>query len=221
MIFKPGSKFDLSVFPEPISGFTHLVGAALSLGGLIWLVALTWGDVPRMVSVAVYGVCMVLLYAASTALHLIGGSDTVRQRLNRIDHAAIYLLIAGTYTPLCYNLMPDPTRTLLLVGVWTLAVVGIVFKLFFRWQQNVSTLLYVAMGWIALLAAPSILQSVPFVIVAGMAAGGIVYSLGAVVFALQKPNFHPLFGYHEVWHLFVLAGSAVHFAVVARYVAVV
>lgn len=206
---------------EPVSGFTHLAGALLGAVGLVWLVTLTWNDVPRMVSVAVYGVSLVLLYSASAALHLTKGSPRLLIWLNRFDHAAIYALIAGTYTPLCYNLLSGGWRWGMLITIWALALVGIVFKLSrLGWRSgHLSTLFYVGMGWLSVLLIPELARLLPLPALLGLAGGGLLYSMGAVIFAVERPNFHPQFGFHEVWHLFVLGGSVLHFLVVLRYVA--
>ena len=207
-------------FKEPFSGFTHLGGAILGLIGLAWLVALTADDPPRMISMIVYGVSLVLLYSASAALHLIHASPRLFQWLVRFDHAAIFALIAGTYTPLCYNLLTGTWRWGMLGTIWGLAVVGIVYKLFWMKQSgHLSTLLYVGMGWLAVAAIPQWIGVLPAGAWALIVSGGLLYSVGAVVFAARRPNFHPQFNFHDLWHLFVLAGSACHFAAVALYVA--
>jgi hemolysin III len=206
---------------EPVSGFTHLAGALLGAVGLVWLVTLTWGDVPRMATMIVYGVSMVLLYSASAALHLVKGPPQLLVWLNRFDHAAIYALIAGTYTPLCYNLLTGGWRWGMLSTIWAMAAIGIVYKLSRPYWKagHFSTLFYVGMGWLGVLLIPELIRLLPLPAIGLLAGGGLLYSAGAVIFALQKPNFHPQFGFHEVWHLFVLGGSTLHFLVVLQYIA--
>jgi hemolysin III len=205
-------------FREPVSGFTHLAGAVLGIAGLVWLLVGSTGDPGKMLSVLVYGVSLVLLYSASTALHLINGSPQTVRWLQRLDHAAIYALIAGTYTPICYNLLTGGWRWGLLGVVWAVAVAGIVFKLVARKiDSHLSTLGYVSMGWIAVFAAPHLLQQLPAGAIWLLVGGGLLYSIGAVIFATRRPNFHPHFGFHEVWHLFVLGGSGLHFAAILLY----
>jgi hemolysin III len=205
-------------FREPVSGFTHLAGAILGLVGMVWLLAGATGEPGKMVSVLVYGVSLVLLYSASTALHLVNGPPATVRWLQRLDHAAIYTLIAGTYTPICYNLLTGAWQWGLLGVVWAVAVVGVVFKLVARnIDSHLSTLGYVAMGWIALVAAPHLLQQLPAGAIWLILGGGLLYSIGAVIFATRRPNFHPHFGFHEVWHLFVLGGSGMHFAAILIY----
>lgn len=207
-------------FREPVSGFTHLAGALLAAAGLIWLVLLTRADTAKLMSMIVYGASLVLLYTASTVMHLTKGSERLVLLLNRIDHAAIYLLIAGSYTPIAYYALTGAWRWGLLAVVWMLAVTGVVYKLFFlRRDGHLSTLFYVGMGWLGVLVVPQIAGVFPPEAIALLLAGGLIYSAGALIFALRRPNFHPHFGFHELWHLFVLAGSALHFFVVLRYVA--
>jgi hemolysin III len=203
-----------------VSGFTHLAGAVLSTLGLCWLVIATWGDPVKTIIMLIYGVCLLMIYVTSATFHLTRAPDNVLLWLRRFDHAAIYTGIAGTYTPFAYVALTGATRWLLLGLVWGLALVGVVYKLFFlkggnsRW----SLAFYLAMGWVGLLALPQGLAALPFGAVILLVAGGLVYSIGAVIFGLQRPNLHPCFGHHELWHLFVLGGSALHFAAVARYI---
>jgi hemolysin III len=209
----------LERFREPTSGFLHLGGAVLSLVGSIGLIIATWDSPAKMLSVLVYGCSLILLFSASTALHLIRASEKTLLWLNRFDHAAIYILIAGTYTPFCYNLLSGSWRWGMLILVWLLAAVGVIYKLFFlRSSSHISTLLYIAMGWIAVIGAPKFLTILPAGAIGLLVAGGIVYSLGAIIFALQKPNFHRYFGHHDIWHVFVLVGSLLQFIAIALYV---
>ncbi len=205
-------------FREPVSGFTHLAGALLGVGGLAWLISRTADDPARMLSMLVYGISLILLYSASAALHLVHGSPRTLLWLKRFDHAAIYALIAGTYTPLCFNLLTGGWRWGLLGGIWALAVLGIVFKLFFLQEAgHLSTFFYVGMGSLALIALPKWLDLLPLGALWLVSGGGLLYIVGAFIFAVERPNFHPHFGFHEVWHLFVLGGSALHFAAVLLY----
>jgi hemolysin III len=206
-------------FREPTSGFLHLGGAVLAFIGSIWLIITTWDSPAKMISVIVYGCSLILLFSASAALHLTRGSEKTLLWLNRFDHAAIYILIAGTYTPFCYNLLSGPWRWGMLILVWLFAALGVIYKLFFlRASSHVSTLLYIAMGWIAVIGAPKFITILPVGAIILLVAGGVVYSFGAIVFALQKPNFHQYFGHHDLWHIFVLVGSLLQFIAVARYV---
>jgi hemolysin III len=208
-------------FREPVNGFTHLAGAVLGAVGLIVLVILSRHHPDKMISLIVYGVSLILLYTASTTYHLTKGSQHTIDWLRSLDHAAIYLLIAGTYTPFCYNTLSGSWRWGMLGLVWALALVGMVYKVAFRHRNHgqLSTVLYVGMGWLALLIVPKAIEVLAPGALGLIVGGGIVYSLGAIVFALKKPNLHRHFGHHEVWHLFVLGGSALHYIAVLAYVA--
>ncbi len=208
-------------FREPVSGFTHLAGALLSAIGLVWLVALTHDDPDKLVSMLVYGFSLIALYSASTVLHLTHGSQRLLNWLRSFDHATIYLLIAGTYTPICYNILSGSWRWGLLSAVWALAEMGIAYKLLFRRRDHstISTLFYLGMGWMSVIAAPLAIPLLPAGALLLILGGGLLYSVGAVIFAVRRPNFHPYFGFHEVWHLFTMGGSALHFAAIVLYVA--
>ena len=206
-------------FREPVSGFLHLGGAIAALLGTLELAITTWHSPAKMASLIVYGGSLILMFSASTTLHLARGSVQTLERLNRLDHASIYVLIAGTYTAFCYNLLGGTERWVMLCLIWALAVAGVIYKLCFaRHPRHLSTFFYVVMGWLAVIGAPTFLSILPLGAIGLIAAGGIVYSLGAIIFALEKPNVHRFLGYHEIWHLFVLAGSALEFLAVVRYV---
>lgn len=200
---------------EPVNGITHLLGVLLGIPALIWMILETYDNTPKLISVIIYGASLILLYSASTAMHLIDGGERINKLLWRLDHAAIYLLIAGTYTPIAYNVLSGTWRWGLLGVVWAMAVIGIIVKLFFVNHGGLpSVIFYVVMGWAGVIVLPEALRllrpEVAFLIVAG----GVTYSVGAVVFALKRPNLHRWFGHHELWHIFCLGGSALHFAAV-------
>jgi hemolysin III len=205
---------------EPVNSLTHGIGALLALVGMIWLMWMARGYPGRVVALAVFGTSMVLLYTASSVMHFYNGREAVLHRLTQLDHAAIYLLIAGSYTPFCYTFFADAPawRWGMLITVWTIAAIGVVLKLGFNMYGHISTLFYVLMGWVAVIMIPKFLTT-PYAnslwLIAG---GGVVYTVGAVIFALKKPNLHMHFGHHELWHLFVMGGSALHFIAVAIWV---
>ncbi len=202
-------------FREPVNGFSHLAGAVLGLVGLVWLIHAVQGDVPKLISVTIYGLSLVLLYSSSAALHLIYASPRWHLWLRRFDHAAIYLLIAGTYTPIVYNVLSGTWRWGVLGIVWALAVFGVIWKLFFLRKDGIlSVLFYVGMGWVGIITVPVALNLMSPLVIALILGGGIAYSVGAVVFARQRPNLHPHFGHHELWHMFCLLGSVLHFAAI-------
>lgn len=208
---------------EPVNSLTHLAGALLSVVGLVVLVVLSAGEPWRMTSFAIYGATSILLYTASTLLHALQVGERAERWLRRFDHAAIFALIAGSYTPITLVTLRDTHATVgwtILAIVWSIALLGIVFKVVWldapRW---LSTGLYVLMGWLAVFAFVPLVQTLPLGGMAWLVAGGLFYTVGAVIFALQRPNLAPgIFGYHELWHLFVLAGGACHFLMMFLYV---
>jgi hemolysin III len=208
---------------EPINALTHGIGVVLGLAGLAFLIVLADGDPLRTVAAAVYGVSLVVLYLASTLLHALRVSVRTFRRLRLFDHAAIFGLIAGSYTPITMLTLQErnpPLAWTLLGLVWGLALLGILFKVVWlgapRW---ISVGLYLLLGWLALIAIGPLVAALPVAAVVWLVAGGLAYSVGAIVYATRRPNPLPkVFGYHELWHLFVLAGSACHFVMIARYV---
>lgn len=208
---------------EPVNALTHLLAALLSLGGLVWLVALTRHEPGKMVSLAIYGVSLVLLYTASTVLHGAKLPNHKRLTLNRLDHAAIFVLMAGTYTPIAYNLFPQNWRWLVLTIVWLLALLGVANKLLaFRIHGLLQTSIYPLLGWGGVVPAVLAHQQQPLIPPAGLLLillGGLIFTAGYVIYYRQRPDPWPgVFGHHEIWHLFVIAGSLCHFLFMLRYV---
>lgn len=202
-----------SKFHEPVSGFTHLGGAIASAGGLVALLILGWQGVEKIISLWVYGLSLVGLFAASATYHLAKVKPATRQILRKLDHSAIFLLIAGTYTPFCVNAFTGFFRWGLLLVIWSIALIGILVKVFWigapRWLNAV---MYVLMGWLCISAIGQMTVSLtPFTLV-WLIVGGVIYTLGAVVYATKWLDFVPgTFGFHEVWHIFVLLGALAHF----------
>jgi len=208
---------------EPVNSLTHFVGILLSIVGLVVLVVLSEGEPWRTVSFAVYGATLILLYTASTLLHSLRVGARGERFLRTFDHAAIFALIAGSYTPITLVTLQEGSAAwgwVLFGVVWGVALLGIVFKLVWleapRW---LSTGLYLLMGWLAVVAIVPIVQALPLGGVFWLVLGGLFYSVGAVIYGLKRPNLVPgVLGYHELWHLFVLAGSLSHFMMMLLYV---
>jgi hemolysin III len=208
---------------EPVNGLTHLAAGLLAFVGLVVLLATaaSAGRIDQLVAFGVFGVSLISLYAASALYHLLPLSPAGVARLRRLDHMTIFVLIAGTYTPFCLLALDGGWRWGLLGLIWGLALGGVLLKLLWmeapRW---LSVVLYLGMGWVAVIAAPALFRAVPAEGMAWVLAGGLTYSAGALVYGLKRPNPLPgVFGFHEVWHLFVVAGSACHFWAVLRYIA--
>ena len=193
---------------EVANAITHAIGVAMALAGLAVLVTLASlrGHARQIVSYSIYGVTLVMLYAASTAYHGVR-LPRAKQVLRTLDHIAIYLLIAGTYTPFALISLRGAWGWSLLGIIWALAASGVVFKVFFIGRfPRASVVLYLGMGWLALIAARQLFTHLPPTGLVLLFAGGLCYSLGVIFFALDHRRFH-----HAVWHLFVLAGSICHF----------
>lgn len=202
-------------YGEKFNALTHLVGAVLALAGSIVLVVLAAlaGDPWKIVSVSIYGVTLVLLYTFSTAYHSVRGR--AKNVLRELDHHAIYLLIAGSYTPFCLVTLRGPWGWSLFGVVWGLAAFGSLQEL--RPQNGariLSVVIYVVMGWVALVALIPMKQALGSDGFAWVAAGGLFYTVGIVFYALDERLTHA----HGVWHLFVIAGSTTHYVAVLRYV---
>lgn len=200
---------------EKFNAITHLVAAALALPGAIVLIVLAAidGDAWKVVSVSIYGLTLVLLYTFSTLYHSLRGR--AKSVLRKLDHQSIYLLIAGSYTPFCLVTLRGPWGWSLFGVVWGLALIGAVQELWPIGKERIlSVVLYVVMGWVALLAVVPLLGVLGVAGFAWVAAGGLLYTLGIVFYALDTR----LPWAHGVWHLFVLAGSAAHYVAILNYV---
>ncbi len=206
---------------EPDNGLTHLAGAFLAVVafGVLMGLALHVGSPRHVVAFGIFGLSLVGLYTASGLYHSLHLGPVGLDRLLRLDCTMVYILIAGSYTPFCLVAFQGAWRWGLLALIWTLAIGGSIAKL--RMMDApawLSTGIYVAMGWVALLALPAFLATVPLPGILWVLAGGIVYTVGAVIFALERPRLRPgVFGAHALWHVFVIAGSACHVWAVARY----
>ncbi|MFP6626142.1 MAG: hemolysin III family protein [Deltaproteobacteria bacterium] len=205
---------------DPLNAYSHLAGALMSVVGLVALVVLSRGDPWRVAAFSIYGGSLVLLYAASSLYHWLGSSDHAMTRLRRFDHAAIFVLIAGTYTPICLISLGGRWGWSLFAVVWAMAIAGVGLKMFVeglpRWS---STALYLGMGWIAVVAAVPLARSMPSGGLLWLVVGGLFYTFGAVIYGLKRPDPWPAtLGFHGVFHFFVLAGSGAHFVCMACYV---
>lgn len=200
---------------DPVSGYSHLAGLALAAVGAAIVLARSH-DGASLATNGAYAACLVALYAASSAYHLVPGSDALVQRLRKLDHGAIFLMIAGSCTPLFAHAFDGAVRVAMLSAVWGLAAIGIVVRLaFMRAPRALYTSMYIAMGWLVVVQAPRAVAALPAGVVALVVAGGVTYTIGALVYATKRPNpFPPHFGFHEIWHMFVLGGSALHYAAV-------
>ncbi len=200
--------------PRPmLRGWSHLVSIPFAIAGAIVLVVISGGDVARHISLAVYGVCLVLLFAVSAAYHR--GPWSVRGRMlwGRLDHATIFLAIAGTYTPVIVNVLRGWQAIVLLTVIWVLAGAGVIVSTTgIPLPRGVVVGLYIAVGWTLVFFFPALADRIHGSGLIVLAVGGGLYSLGAVVYALRWPKLWPrVFGFHEVFHILVIAASAVYY----------
>jgi hemolysin III len=205
-----------SIGEEIMNGVTHGLGAALSIAGLTILVVLAVmsGNVRQIVGFSIYGASLIILYLASTLYHSFQKPE-VKRVLKIIDHAAIYLLIAGTYTPFLLVGVQGAWGWTMLVLIWGLAILGISFKtLFIDRFQKLSVLGYVLMGWLSVLIIKSLLDTIAVGGLIWLAVGGAIYTIGVIFYSLKKIPYM-----HGVWHLFVLGGSICHYFAVLLYLA--
>lgn len=206
---------DQSFVEELANSITHGIGLALSVAGTIVLVvlAILRGSALHIVGCTTFGVTLVLLYAASTMYHTFR-TQRLRRILRILDHAAIYLLIAGTYTPFTLVNLRGFWGWTLFSLVWGLSVFGILWKLFHVERfQIVSTVIYIAMGWLVVIAIKPLFEAVPLWGIAWLVAGGLFYTVGVFFFAFNKLPYN-----HAIWHVFVMAGSICHYLAVMLYV---
>jgi len=201
---------------EPVNSLTHWAGALLALAGLIALLVVGWGTPAKVVSLIIYGTSLVFLFSASATYHAVRVKDRALEIFRKIDHAAIYLLIAGTYTPFSINAFTGFWKWGMLSIIWSLAIGGIVVKIFFiRAPRWLNAGIYLVMGWISVAASGQFLAALPAWVLVWLIIGGVIYTLGAVVYITKIFNFVPgVFGFHEVWHIFVLLAAASHFVAV-------
>lgn len=211
----PAKAKSYSPIEERLNVASHAIGLALSLAALYFLLAraLHHGDLWSLFSVGLFGVSLVALYAASTAYHSAAAPDR-RKRLRIVDHAAIYLLIAGTYTPFSLLVLKGTAGWVIFGISWFMALIGIVLKLFFTGRFTlVSTLLYVFMGWIILFAIRPLVANLSAEGLHWLIAGGVAYTVGALIYMVKSLRFN-----HAIFHVFILMGSACHFVSVFFYV---
>jgi len=192
-----------------LRGWSHAVATVASIALTIVLCWLSRGDIPRLLSMLIFGLSMIELYTVSAVYHIINWSIAKRRVWRAIDHANIFVLIAGTYTPLCFNILTGWVRVTILIAIWLLALSGISLSIFtLKFSRRILTALYISMGWVAVLALPAFLAVLPWIAVATLISGGVLYTIGAVIYARKKPDpFPKVWGYHEIFHLFVIAGS--------------
>ena len=206
---------------EPVNALTHLLGAVLSIIGTIVLFNYTEAPLNpvAIISILIFGISLAALYTTSGIYHLVHTTDAILTKLRKLDHSMIFLLIAGSYTPFCMLSLSGAWQWSIIIIVWSLALIGIILKMFWidmpRW---LSTGFYIGMGWIALFALKPLYDSLSMGGFFFLLLGGIMYTIGGIIYGIKKPNFSPEFGFHEIFHIFVLLGSFCHYWSIFKYV---
>lgn len=207
---------------EPLSSLTHLIGAILSIAGLVILVvfAAIRSTAWQITGFSIFGASLILLYLASALYHFFPITHRAKNVFRRIDHSMIYVLIAGTYTPICFVLSSKPWGWTLFGLIWGLAIIGIVLKAVgLKINRWLAVFMYILMGWLIIIAFPVLLKTIPATGILWLITGGIFYTLGTIFFGLDKllPRTR-WFGMHEIFHLFVIGGSVSHFWLMFKYI---
>ncbi len=209
------------ILREPVNSISHGAGAIASIVGLTLLIVFSSlkGSAWHVVSFTIFGSTLVMMFTSSSLYHGLNITDSKLSIFRRIDHIMIFLLIAGTYTPICLVPLRGPWGWSIFGVVWGLALIGIILKIFFmNVPRLISTIIYLIMGWVCIVAIYPIVTILQGACIAWLFAGGLFYSIGAVIYSLKKPNPFPgVFGFHEIWHLFVISGSFCHFWLVFKY----
>src|SRR5712671_628304 len=202
-----------------LRGWSHGIAALVAIAGLVALIVITPNDPAKLISMIVYGTGLVLLFGVSATYHVFNWPPRVKDWLRRADHATIFVFIAATYTPLVFNVLDGWWRIGVLAAVWISAVAGVAGAApFLRIPRQVLASLYLAMGWVAVVALVPLTAALGWVAAVLMALGGLQYSLGAAAYAFKKPRLWPrVFGYHELFHVAVITASVTFYAIVVYY----
>lgn len=207
---------------DPVSALTHFAGAVLSLAAVVQLInrAVAIGDFLHILSFTVFGLSLVALYTASTVYHIMDKPEAMRRIARRIDHMMIFVLIAGTYTPICLVSLNGILGYSLFALIWAIAITGIIMKaLWINAPRWLTASLYILMGWLVIFAIGPVLASLPREGFRWLLTGGIIYTIGGIIYALKWPlKNNPWFGFHELFHIFVLGGSFCHYVMIVTYV---
>lgn len=205
---------------EPVNTWTHFVLFMAAIVGLVFLILLSKNNASKLITMTIYGISMIALYGASSLYHWVKTTPQKELILKKVDHIAIYFLIAGSYTPVFFYGLHGIWRWAMLTAVWVLAFTGMALKIWFiHAPRYVSSAFYVSLGWIALVPFLQLIKNLPLGAIILMAVGGVVYTMGAIIYATKIFDFFPKrFGFHEVFHLFIAAGSIVHYLMVLIYI---
>jgi hemolysin III len=212
-------QLDIKTVKPLLRGWSHAIAALVAVAGLVALIVITRHDPAKLVSMIVYGAGLVLLFGVSATYHTINWPPRVKDWLRRADHATIFIFIAATYTPLAFNVLDGWWRISVLALIWASAAAGVAGAApFLRIPRQVLTSLYLAMGWVAVIALVPLTAALGWAAAALMALGGLQYSIGAAAYAFKWPRLWPrVFGYHEFFHLAVITASVTFYVIVVSY----
>lgn len=211
---------------DPGSAITHFIGMLMAVFSATPLLirATTNPDMIHTLSLAIFIISMILLYTASTIYHTFDLSDKINRRLKKFDHMMIFIMIAGSYTPICLIVIGGKLGLIMCALIWFMAIAGIIMKGFWVYCPKwVSSVIYIAMGWTCVLAFSPIINSLSSAAFGWLLTGGIIYTIGGIIYALKLPIFntkHKNFGSHEIFHLFVMGGSVCHFILMYSFVSI-
>jgi hemolysin III len=216
LVMKPS---DLVLAKPLMRGWSHAAAALVAIAGLVALIVITRHDTAKLVSMTIYGSALVLLFGVSATYHIFKWPPRVKDWLRRADHATIFVFIAATYTPLVFNVLDGWWRIGVLVAVWVSAAAGVAGAApFLRIPRQALASLYLAMGWVAVIALVPLSAALGWAAAVLMALGGLQYSLGAAAYAFKWPRLWPrVFGYHELFHLAVISASVTFYVIVVHY----
>lgn len=209
---------------DPGSAITHFIGTLMAIFAATPLLikAANHPDFVHLFSLSIFIISMILLYSASTIYHTLNLSEKANTRLKKCDHMMIFILIAGSYTPICLIVLGGKTGLLMFFIIWGMAIAGICMKAFWVFCPKwVSSVVYIAMGWTCVLAFTQLINSLPTGAFNWLLAGGVIYTVGGLIYALKLPIFngrHKNFGSHEIFHLFVMGGSVCHFILMYQFI---
>jgi hemolysin III len=208
--------FDRIPRDERISFFTHFFGFISGLFALAFICITVRKPFPIMVISLIYIFMLIFMFGASSLYHGRKSEENGSSFLRKLDHLAIFFMIAGTYTPICYLFLDGYWRWAILITQWALVLCGIFFKFFFiRAPRVINTIIYLVMGWIAIIPIKQLVDSMPVAVICYLGLGGLFYTIGAIIYMIKKPNIiRGYFGFHEIFHIFILLGAGAHFIMV-------
>lgn len=204
---------------EPMNTLTHFIPFLAGWVGLVFLILLSRNSLSKLITMSIFGLSVIALYGASSLYHAVRTTPRRELALRKIDHMSIYILIAGSYTPVFYYGLSGGWRWAMLISVWVLAIIGVILKIWFmNAPRYVSTAFYVSLGWIALVPIVQLVHNLPLGALLMMVSAGAMYTFGAIIYAakiFRIPRIN--LGFHEVFHLFVVAGTVIHFIMILIY----